>query len=121
MTREEIDIGREIEHVLRCAAAGQTRVIRLAPLVFFSIPGSAWVLDVEDSLACCLMDDGRRRPTPLRGESRARYALEWECEFAVRDGCLWTFGREGPMLGHHSVPAEAVEDAVRAARRQLRR
>jgi len=34
----EIDVGREIEHVIRCGAAGETHIVALGPLVLFLRP-----------------------------------------------------------------------------------
>ena len=51
LNAREIDIDGEIEHIMRCAKAGETHDVTLAPLVLFSAPGSAWVLDADASLA----------------------------------------------------------------------
>jgi hypothetical protein len=73
-------------------------------------------LDADDSLAYCLMDDYARRPSPLRFETRDRYALAWEATFEVRDGCFWTL-EERKQTAHTAVPAQEIARAVAAARR----
>jgi len=42
------DIAGEIEYIMQRAAAGETRLVRLAPLVFLSVAGSAWLLDAAE-------------------------------------------------------------------------
>ncbi len=116
LAAREIDIGREIEYIVGCAAAGETHIVELRPLVLFSVPGAAWILDSDDSLASCLMDDYTPRPSPLRLETQERYALAWEATFEVRDGCFWTL--EGSRAtAHHAFPAAEIARAVAAARR----
>ncbi len=117
LNAREIDIDGEIEHIMRCAAAGETHFVTLAPLVFCSAPGSAWVLDADDSLAYCLMYDYTARPSPLRLETRERYALAWEATFEVREGCFWTL-EERKATAHHALPAAEIVRAVADARRR---
>lgn len=57
---EEISIAREVEAIVRAAAAGTSKVVSLPPLVFFSTrTRDAWVLDAHDDLALPA-DAGRR-------------------------------------------------------------
>lgn len=102
---------------MRCAAAGETHVVSLRPLVLVCVPGSAWVLDADDSLAYCLMDDHTARPSPLHFESPERYALAWEAIFDVREGCFWTHG-DRKATAHHAFPAAEIARAVATARRR---
>ena len=113
----EIDIDGEIEHIMRCARAGETHVVTLAPLVLCSAPGSAWVLDADDSLAYCLMNDYVPRRSPLHFETRERYAIAWEATFEVREGCFWTL-EDRKATAHHALPAAEIAHAVADARRR---
>jgi hypothetical protein len=115
LARREIDIGREIEYIVRCAAAGETHIVELPPLVLFSVPGAAWILDSDDSLASCLMNDYTPRPSPLRLETQERYALEWEATFEIKEGCLWTLERQ-TAVAHPAFPTPEIARAVAAAR-----
>lgn len=110
---EDINIAREIAHVVSCAARGAVHVVGLGPLVFFSaVGGRAWMLDTEDSLAYCLMHDRVARPSPLRGETAQGHALAWEEEFAIDGGCFWTLRPEGTATAHHGVPIDEIERAI---------
>lgn len=117
MSGEDWNVGREIDHIVGCAARDAVHVVGLGPLVFFSAGGGrAWVLDTEDSLAYCLMHDHVRRTSPLRGETAQNCALAWEEEFAIDKGCFWTFGRDGTATAHHGVPTDEIERTIRLAR-----
>ncbi len=117
LSRPEINIGREIDHVMDCAARNETHVVGLGELVFFSAPGGrAWMLDADDRLAYCLMYDHVRRPSPLRGEDKATFAVGWESRFAIEAGCLWTFTEDGRRNAHSGVPLEEIQRHVQGAR-----
>ena len=121
LSRAEISIGREIDHITDCAARDEVHVVTLGELVFFSAPGGrAWILDADDGLAYCLMDEHERRPSPLRGEDQATFAIAWENRFAVEAGCLWTFAEGAGRTAHLGVPADEIERSVRRARARRR-
>ena len=113
----EIDIGREIEYIMRCAAVGETHIVGLGPLVLFCASGSAWIIDAHDSLAYRLMNDYAPRPSPLRFETQEGHALAWEATFALREGWFWTLD-EQKATAHHAFPAAEIARAVAAARRR---
>jgi hypothetical protein len=59
LSREQINIQREVEYIVRRAAERNARVVTLGPFVFFSTEtGDAWLLDPSDHLALCLARDG---------------------------------------------------------------
>jgi hypothetical protein len=98
---------------------GQRVILPPGPSVreFFSAAGGrAWVLDAEDSLAYCLMHDHVPRTSPLRGETAEDYALAWEEEFAIDEGCFWTFSPDGTATAHRGVPVDEIERTIRLAR-----
>jgi hypothetical protein len=114
---EDSSIAREIDYIVSCAARDAVHVVGLGPLVFFSAAGGrAWVLDTEDSLAHCLMHDHVPRTSPLRGETARDYALAWEEEFAIDEGCFWTFSPDGTATAHRGVPVDEIERTIRLAR-----
>jgi len=118
LSRAEIDIGKEIGHIVDCAVRDETRVVAMGELVFFSAPGGrAWMLDADDSLAYCLLDDYERRPSPLRGEDEATFAIAGESRFAIEGGWLWTFTEDGRRTAHVGVPAGEIQRCVQGAYR----
>ena len=117
LDRAEIDIAGEIEYILRRAAAGETRLVGLAPLVFLSAPGSAWLLDADDSLAYCLMDDFTPRPSPLEWETDGGYAIRWEARFEVA-GAFRTISDEGQVTVHPELPAAEIARWVADTRKR---
>jgi hypothetical protein len=117
LSRPEINISREIDHIVDCAARDETHVVGLGELVFFSASGGrAWMLDADDGLASCLIYDYDRRPSPLRREDEATFAIGWESRFAIERGCLWTFTEDGRRTALLGVPADEIQRYVQSAR-----
>ncbi len=59
LSRESSDVHRELDYILQRAEQGDGRVVGFQQLVFFSTStGDAWMLDWEDELTMCLMEDG---------------------------------------------------------------
>ncbi|HLF25360.1 MAG TPA: hypothetical protein VJG32_03400 [Anaerolineae bacterium] len=86
LSREQINIQREVEYIVRRAAERDARVVTLGPLVFFSTEtGDAWLLDPSDHLALCLARDGDPRPVNLT-ESEGAFAIGWEMTYQISGG-----------------------------------
>ena len=85
LSREQINIKREVEYIVRRAAERDARVVTLGPLVFFSTEtGDAWLLDPSDHLALCLARDGDPRPVNIT-ESEGTFAIGWEMTYQISD------------------------------------
>src|SRR3972149_10534815 len=83
LSREQINIEREVEYIVRRAAERDARVVMLGPLVFFSIEtGDAWLLDPSDQLALCLARDGDPRPVNIT-ESAETFAIGWDMTYQM--------------------------------------
>jgi hypothetical protein len=114
---EDSSVAREIEYIMSRATRDAVHVVTLGPLVFFAAAGGrARVLDIEDSLAYCLMHDHVPRKSPLRAETARDYALAWEEEFAIDKDCFWTFRPDGTATAHRGVPTDEIERTIRLAR-----
>ena len=84
LSREQINIKREVECIVRRAAEREARVVTLGPLVFFSTEtGDAWLLDPSDHLALCLARDGDPRPVNIT-ESAGTFAIGWDLTYQIR-------------------------------------
>ncbi|HKZ85193.1 MAG TPA: SEC-C domain-containing protein [Anaerolineae bacterium] len=83
LSREQINIKREVEYIVRRAAERDARVVMLGPLVFFSTEtGDAWLLDPSDQLALCLARDGDPRPVNIT-ESAETFAIGWDMTYQI--------------------------------------
>jgi tetratricopeptide (TPR) repeat protein len=117
MSGREVDVASEIAYIQGRAAAGESRVVSLPPLVFFSTAdGDAWILDAEDNLAARLMRGKEALPSPLRAETGTNYEISWNSRFDIRDGCFWEEPREGTPIAYPFYPAGEIEKALRRAR-----
>lgn len=112
----EFNVQREVDYITYRAARGDSRIVTLGALVFFSTSdGDAWMLEAEHGLAYCLLRDGERRETPVRMETDQRFAVAWDSDFALEDGCFFTRSADGKLTAWPPFPAEAIQEGVRRA------
>ena len=108
----------EVEYVCRLACKGESHVIGFNQLVFFSTAtGDAWMLDWEDELAICLMQEGDRRPFEV-GETDRRFAIHWEGRYHI-EGELFAY-LDNATPTHARTIAGYPTDAISATIARLR-
>ena len=73
---------KEAIRIQKCARRGDTRVVRLGPIMFFCANRDAWPLDPEDQLARCLMRDGQTLALGI-SETRKQFAVEWNAHYEI--------------------------------------
>lgn len=117
LSAREVNVPREVDSITDCAARGEARIVTLGVLVFFSTAErSAWMLDVEDGLACCLMEEGERQDTPVQAETGEGLTIAWESQFAIEGGCFFTRSADGKLTAWPAFPAEEIRRAILRAR-----
>lgn len=111
-------IGREIDYVVGLARAGDSRLVTLGPLLFFSTEtADAWMLDSEDGRAACLARDGVQEPVAME-DSGGLLVIDWPYSYRI-DGEAMLFlehetGRVKCVLGY---PVRQIEAAARRVTR----
>ena len=109
LSREQISIAGEVNHIVRMAQAQEGRVVTLGPLVFFSMEtGDAWMLDPEDRLALCLARDGEPLPAEIQ-ETPETFAIGWNSQYRITgDHFIYGTpdGRETAIYGYPTVEIE---------------
>ena len=78
----EANYTREARRIQDKALARETRCVRLGAILFFCANGDAWMLDVENQLARCLAEAGRKLPLGIR-ESPTQFAVEWNARYEI--------------------------------------
>jgi hypothetical protein len=108
----------EVESICRLASKGESRVIGFGQLVFFSSgTNDAWMLDWEDDLAICLMEDGVQRPFEL-GETEAQFAIQWQGRYHIAGELFAYIDNKTPT--HARTIAGYPTDAIDATIARLR-
>jgi hypothetical protein len=80
---EEVNIGREIEYIVRRAQEREARLVSLGDLVLFSTQtGDAWILDPADGLALCLSRDGERQEVCTK-DTPERFIIVWRARYSI--------------------------------------
>jgi len=111
--RGGVHLKKEFEQITRSAREGITKVVGIGPLVLFSTATrDAWVLDVEDKLACCLARDGASLGVDFE-ESDERFSIRWQAGFEIH-GEAFVLLEDGPrvrtILGY---PTEAIASTIK--------
>jgi len=113
LSARDVNVQREVDYIVDCAARGEARFVTLGVLVFFSTgEGDAWMLDTEDALASCLMQEGERRDTPIKWETGRGVSVAGESEFFIEGGCFFTRSADGKLTAWPGYPAEDVRQAI---------
>ena len=82
ITRESLNLAKEIRTIQQRAADQDSRIVRIGPLMFFSTQtGDAWMLEPEDHLAVRLAVGGDPLPVLIE-ETKDRFAIGWQGRFA---------------------------------------
>ena len=98
VTREDICIADEVEHIRSCALAGTSHFVTLGPLLFFStVTGDAWLLDPEDHLAACLMTEGQSLPVAIT-ETATNFQIPWQGRYTLGDQSFIVTDAEGQTI-----------------------
>jgi hypothetical protein len=112
LSREQINIKREVEYIVRCAAERDARVVTLGPLVFFSTQtGDAWLLDPSDHLALCLARDGDPRPVNIT-ESEGTFAIGWEMTYQISGDRFIVADQSGQSRTILGYPIREIAHAI---------
>jgi hypothetical protein len=94
---------KEATRIQQRARGGETVVVRLAQIVFFCANRDAWMLDLEDRFARCLMRDGVALPYGIT-ETKRQFLIEWNGDFTIEgDVFVWMArgtGTTTPILGY---------------------
>jgi hypothetical protein len=100
---------KEARRIQKCALRGDTRVVKIGPIIFFCANGDAWMLDPEDHLARCLMRDGEMLPHGIT-ETREQFQVEWNADYQM-DGEVFTVAeRNGAIRSIIGYPVHVIED-----------
>lgn len=103
LSQEQIKINKEVEYIIDRAEEGDSRVVSLGQLLFFSTETmDAWLLDPEDELAICLLRDGERQDFKLL-ETSTNFSIEWQASYEIRDRRMivyWNTGRVSEIIGY---------------------
>jgi len=113
ISRGEMSIRKEVEHIVECAQAGEGRIVALGPLVLFSAAsGDAWMLEPDDGLAIPLCRFGEPLPVNLL-ETSERFSVEWTHTYSIQDDCFRVLDQgSGRMTQIMGYPTRQIAQAI---------
>lgn len=113
--REEFSVQKEVQYIIARAREGDSRVVSLRSLVFFSTAsGDAWLLDAEDQLALPLVRDGEEQPYQI-AETSTQFAIEWQADFSWDGDIFVVRDRAGAIRRIAGYPAAEIRQALQSA------
>lgn len=103
LSRAQLRVMGEIDYIIGKGQERDSRVVQLGNLILFSTQtGDAWMLDPEDGLALCVVQDGVRQnysvletPDDFQIAWNARYRIEGDAFVVVAPD-----GRVRSILGY---------------------
>ncbi|MGB5686502.1 MAG: SEC-C metal-binding domain-containing protein, partial [Candidatus Electrothrix sp.] len=79
----DINILKEISHIMDCAKKGDSRLVSFASFILFSTDmGDAWLLEQRENLALCLMEDGQEQPYIIE-DTPQRFFVGWNSSYRI--------------------------------------
>jgi hypothetical protein len=105
---------KEVRYIMDCARRGDSRVVSFGVLLFFStLGGDAWVLDIEDGSALCLMKECEPLQVVIE-ETSGNFSIAWEGAFAIDDDLfIVSHGSRSAMFGGY--PTAEIERIIKIA------
>jgi hypothetical protein len=80
---------KEATRIQQRARRGESVVVRLAQIVLFCANQDAWMLDLEDRFARCLMRDGVALPHGIT-ETKRQFMIQWNADYRIEgDAFVW--------------------------------
>lgn len=104
----ESNFTKEARRIQKCALRGDTRVVRLDPIIFFCANRDAWMLDPEDHFARCLMRDGETLPLGII-ENRKQFSIEWNADYQIEGDIFTVMERSGSVRSIIGYPTHLLE------------
>ncbi|CAG9186448.1 hypothetical protein [Cupriavidus pampae] len=111
-------LNAELDLIVSSAQAGETRIVitgpetMMVPLVLFTSQGDAWMLDVDEELAICLIWHGEVLPRNIKDAGR-NIEIEWEGRFAL-DGDAFLVDTEHPLIGTRAILGYPIHELRQA-------
>lgn len=108
----------EVEYIISCALKGSSNLVRLKSCILFSSDdGDAWLLDVDDNRALCLLWRGERQPTKIIEDDKTFY-VEYDGGFDI-NGNSFLVSSENPKIGRRTIfgyPARDIAEFAESVR-----
>lgn len=113
LRQEQVSISKEADYIIQRAQESDTRIVRLGVLVLFStVSGDAWLLDIEDGLALCLAKEGERQPFRIK-ETPTKFNIEWVANYRIEDEKFVVIERSGQARTIIGYPTREIAQAIR--------
>ena len=119
MQQMKVSLLGEIVKIQRDAAEFKARVYQLGVFIFFSMEnGDAWVLEVTDSDAVQVANQGQAHKPPVT-EDKERIVVDWSHNFALQDKRLFMTGySDGTEQEILAAPTQQINAALRRIMKQ---
>ncbi len=105
------DIHRKIRYITQLAQVGDSRIVTVGNLAFFSTrTRDAWLLEPEDDLALCQCRDGEPQPFRII-DTPDTFAIEWTATFAIEGMVFVVQERSGRVVEIYGYPTVEISAA----------
>ncbi len=111
----------EVEYIIRLAELGEDTLVSLKTCLLFStIDGDAWLLDIETNQALCLCWGGKRQPFKIV-EDYETFFVQYDAEFSIV-GEDFLVNSDNPIVGNSAAisdyPVHEIEQFSKMMRQR---
>ena len=107
-TLQPANIPQEVRHIIDCAYYRDARLVRLGSLLLFSTEtGDAWLLDVEDNHALCLLRDSEAQLYVI-DETTDNYIIAWDASYQIRGDAFVVYKKSGEIRTIIGYPTKEI-------------
>ncbi len=99
---------KEAVRIQQRARRGEIVVVRLGQIILFCAHTDAWMLDLDDKFARCLMRDGVALPHGIT-ETKRQFLIEWNADYTIEgDVFAWRERESGAVVRVTDYPVRMI-------------
>lgn len=104
-----MNIKKEIDYIISRAKKEDSRKVQLGGLLLFSTrTGDAWILDIEDNLAICLMH-GKEKQNYKIIDTPTQFGFDWDYKYFIDKDCFITIDKKGMERKTYGYPVNDLK------------
>ena len=108
----EFDIHDEVRYLLDNTLRGVSKIISFEKLIMFSTnDGDAWIIDIEDNGAHCLMKEFKRQSFSAVNTPDSFY-IRWGSRYSLEGNKFIVLGDDGKGTVYYQYPVSEIRKSI---------
>jgi len=116
---EELSLVKEVDYIIDRSRNQDSRVVALGSLILFStITGDAWILDMKDDLALNLAVGGEKLSFEIT-ETRESFNIGWTVKFQINENEFVVYEASGKIRTVFGYPTQEILNIMRQVKKRM--